>query len=298
MKNFDIEKNLELFEKIYGDCEVTDAVKDHIRSNYGEVAKYAELLLKNKWTRLESKPRISRLSAVALSLETAYLRFREKGFDDKIFFDTMSDIKIWGEDCRAHFGEIGIDEINWLRLHVNCRIFKIGRLQYQLGKYYFAAKTDICGVKIRFGESCFNVHIPRGERLTMQACIDSVTSAVDIFGKVFPKIRRDIMICHSWMLSSYNSRFVASESNIAKFARLFTLAGESQGAGEHLRWIFDIRADERLLQNNKATLGYYYDLSDVTAKSSLQNCAKQYIMQGGNLSDGKGILLTKDIIGK
>ena len=99
-------------------------------------------------------------------------------------------------------------------------------------------------------------------------------------------------------MSSHDAHFVAKESNIAKFAKLFTLAGESQGAGEHLRWIFDIHVDEKLLQNNKVSLGYYYDLSDFAVKSSLQDSAKRYIMQGGNLSDGKGILLTKDIIGK
>ena len=298
MKNFDVEKNLELFEKIYDDREVINAVEDYIRLNYVEVAKYANSLLKNKWTRLIDKPRILRLSAVALSLETAYSRFKEKGFDDKIFFDTMSDIKIWGEDCRAHFGEIGLDEINWIRLHVNRRIFKIGRLQYHLFRYYYSAKTSFDGVKIRFGEKCFNIHIPRGERLDMQACKESITDAVDILSKAFPKIRNDIMICHSWMICSHNADFVAEDSNISKFAKLFKLAGESQGASEHLRWIFDIRADEKTLQANKSQLGYYYDLSNYPPKSSLQDLAKRHIMQGGELGDGKGVLLTKDIIGK
>ncbi|MDE5755603.1 MAG: acyltransferase domain-containing protein [Clostridia bacterium] len=298
MKNFDKEKNLKLFEKIYDDSEVIDAVKEYIYANYGEVVKYSKLLLKNKWTRLAKKPRILRLSAIVLSLDTAYAKFKEKGFDDTVFFDTMSDVKIWGEDCREHFGEIGVDEINWLRLHVNCRIFKIGRLQYQLCKYYFAPKTDIDGVKIRFGENCFNVHIPRGERLDTDDCIKSLNRALKILHKAYSKVRADIMMCHSWMLSSHNAEFIAKESNIAKFAQLFTLAGESQGAGEHLRWIFDIHVDEKLLQNNKATLGYYYDLSDFTPKSSLQISAKRHIMQGGELSDGKGVILTKDIIGK
>ncbi|MDE6276201.1 MAG: acyltransferase domain-containing protein [Clostridia bacterium] len=296
MLTFDIDKNLQLFEKIYDDGDVIIAVKDYIVSNYLEVVKCSKLLLKNKWTRLANKPRILRLSAVALSLDTAYARFKSKGFDDKVFFDTMSDIKIWGEDCRAHFGEIGIDEINWLRLHVNCRIFKIGRLQFQICKYYFGAKTNVGGIKVRLGENCFNIHIPRGERLDMQACIQSLKNATDILGKAFPKIRRDIMICHSWMLSSHNAQFIDGNSNIARFAKLFTLAGENAAASEHLRWIFDIKVDESILQANKKQLGYYYDLSDFQAKSTLQSAAIKYVMQGGQLSDGKGILLVKDII--
>ncbi|MDE6606045.1 MAG: acyltransferase domain-containing protein [Clostridia bacterium] len=295
-KNFDIDQNLKLFEKIYDDTEVFEAVEKYIRDNYAEVAKYSKLLLKNRWTGLVGKPRLLRMAALALSLATAKERFKEKGLDEQVFFDTMTDIKIWGEDCRAHFGEIGIDEINWLRLHVNCKIFKIGRLQYQLCKYYFGAKTIIGESKIRFGEKCFNIHIPRGERLDMDLCIRSLKSAYEMLGKAFPKIGREIMICHSWMLSSHNKNFISEDSNISRFAKLFTLVGESQSASEHLRWIFDIRADEKLLQNNKERLGYYYDLSDFQSKSSMQNSAKEYIMQGGILSDGKGALLTKDVI--
>ncbi len=294
--NLYIDQNLELFKKIYDDSEVIAAVEKYIKANYGEVAKFCKLLLKNKWTRLVGKPRMLRLAAIVLSLVTARERFIKKGFEEQVFFDTMSDIKIWGEDCRAHYGEIGIDEINWLRLHVNCKIFKIGRLQYQLCNYYFGAKANIGGYKIRLGERCFNIHIPRGERLDLNLCIKSLKSAVEVLGKAFPKINSDVMICHSWMLSSYNANFIDEDSNISKFAKLFTLVGENQSASEHFRWIFDICADEKQLQNNKERLGYYYDLSDYQAKSSLQIAAKRYVMAGGVLSDGKGALLTKEVV--
>ncbi|MDE6473469.1 MAG: acyltransferase domain-containing protein [Clostridia bacterium] len=295
-RNLDVNENLKLFERVYDDSEVVDVVADYIRDNYNEAAKYSKLLLKNNWTRLVGKPRLLRMAALALSLATAKERFEDKGFDEQVFFDTMSDIKIWGEDCREHFGEIGIDEINWLRLHVNCKIFKIGRLQYQLCNYYFYRKTIIGESKIRFGEKCFNIHIPRGERLDMDNCIRSLNYALDVLGKAFPRVNRDIMMCHSWMLSSYNSSFIDEQSNISKFAKLFSLVGESQSASEHLHWIFDVRADEKLLKDNKEKLGYYYDLSDFQPKSSLQSLAKDYIMKGGNLSDGKGVILTKDVV--
>lgn len=297
MKNrFDIEQNLQLFQKIYDDGEVIAAVKEYISANYGEVVKYSKLLLKNRWARLVRKPRILRLAVIALSLTTVLERFRKRGFDDGIFFDTMSDVKIWGEDCREYFGEIGIDEINWLRLHVNCRIFKIGRLQYQLSRYYFAGRTVIEKSKIRRGEKCFNLHIPRGERLDTDGCTDSLKRAAELLEKTFPNVRRDVMVCHSWMLSPSNVNFVKPDGNIAKFANMFTLLGETPRASEHLRWIFGIRADEKVLQNDKATLGYYYDLSGFIPQSSLQKAAKEYVMQGGYLSDGKGAILTEDII--
>lgn len=297
MKNqFDIEQNLQLFRKIYDDGEVISAVEEYICENYGEVVRYSKLLLRNRWTRLVKKSRLLQLAAIVLSLTSVRERFIKIGFDETVFFATMSDVKIWGEDCREHFGEIGIDEINWLQLHINCRIFKIGRLQYQLSRYYFERKTVIGGIKIRRGEKCFNLHIPRGERLDTDGCMKSLNCAVEILGKAFPKVRTDIMVCHSWMLSPSNENFVKPDGNIAKFARFFTLLGETPCASEHLKWIFNIRADEKVLQSNKATLGYYYDLSGFTPESSMQSAAKEYIMQGGYLSDGKGALLIKDII--
>ena len=48
---------------------------------------------------------------------------------------------------------------------------------------------------------------------------------------------------------------------------------------------------------NKKKLGYYMDLSKFNATTSLQKAAKDYVMAGGEFSSGKGLLVTKDIIG-
>lgn len=283
-----------LFEKIYGDGEVISAVRGHINANFAQAAKYAKLLLKNKWTSLGKKSPIFILSSLALCLNTAYERFAVKGLSEEIFFDTMSDIKIWCEDCRAHSGELGLKEINWLILHVNCRIFKIGRLQYQIGKYYFSPQASDGNSKIRLGDKCFFIHIPRGGKLDVDDCVKSINSAVKILGKTFPDIQTNVMACHSWLLASCNKHFIAEDSNIAKFAKLFTIVGENPSASEHLRWIFDIIADEKTLERNKKSLGYYYDLSDFLPKNSLQTRAKDYVMSGGELRDGKGVLFVKN----
>ena len=39
------------------------------------------------------------------------------------------------------------------------------------------------------------------------------------------------------------------------------------------------------------------DLSKFNATTSLQKAAKDYVMAGGEFSSGKGLLVTKDIIG-
>lgn len=90
---------------------------------------------------------------------------------------------------------------------------------------------------------------------------------------------------------------MAKDSNIAKFANMFKLVDENAGAEQHFRWIFDIIQDEKVYTKNKKKLGYYYDLSKYDTKSSLQALTKDYVKAGGEFSSGKGLLVTKDIIG-
>lgn len=53
-----------------------------------------------------------------------------KGIGIEVLIDTLSDIRIWMNFCRIHFGEWGMVEFPWLIYHLQGRIFKLGRLQY------------------------------------------------------------------------------------------------------------------------------------------------------------------------
>ena len=293
-----IRANWVFFKQIYNDETVLNAVKEEIFGETKKLLKYADLLLEGKWSKLEGMPPIFILSTLALCLKPTYDRFIRMGLSESVFYDTMSDIKIWGEDYRNHHnGEIGLTEINWLYLHVNCEIFKIGRLQYQIGKFYFNKSAEIAGRTIKYGDKCYFIHIPRGAKLDSVSCKKSITLATDTLGDIFKDIQTDVMMCQSWLLSPKNMNFVAKDSNIAKFANMFSLTSESEGAEQHFRWIFDIIADEKTFAKNKKKLGYYMDLSKFNATTSLQKAAKDYVMAGGEFSSGKGLLVTKDIIG-
>ena len=299
MENNDyIRANWVLFKQIYNDDIVLDAVKKEIFEEYKKLVKYSEFLLEGKWTKLQGMSPLFILSTLALSLKPTYDKFIRMGLSESVFYDTMSDIKIWGEDYRNHHnGEIGLTEINWLYLHVNCEIFKIGRLQYQISNYYFEKSSDVAGRTIKYGDLCYNIHIPRGAKLDSVSCKKSITLAVDTLGDIFKNIQTDVMMCHSWLLSPKNINFIDKDSNIAKFANMFNIVGESDGFDQHFRWIFDIVADEKAFAKNKKKAGRYCDLTKFNAKTKLQVAAKDYVMNGGTFTSGKGLLVTKDIIG-
>lgn len=285
-------KNIQLFNAIYGDDEVGKAVASEMQKNYAKLRAASRKLLSGKWISLSRKQPIFILAAVALSLVEARENFAKIGASDQIFFDTMSDIRVWGEDYRQHnAGKVGLTEINWISLHISGQIFKIGRLQYQLSRYFFEGVTRTHGKTIKFGEPLFNLHIPRGERLDMDSVTRSLQEATRILPQLFPAVRTDVMMCYSWLLCSKNAAFVAADGNIAKFAAMFEVVGETAGAAEHFRWIFDMNNSNKVYNKNKRRTGCYWDMQGYTPKTRLQEAAKQYVMSGGEFSDGKGLLV-------
>lgn len=61
----------------------------------------------------------------------AYEEYQVRSIPDHVYFDTFSDIRIWSEVCYRDYGEYGIEEYNWLQEHVQLRLFRLGRLQFQ-----------------------------------------------------------------------------------------------------------------------------------------------------------------------
>ena len=292
-----IRANWVFFKQIYNDEKVLIAVREELNNNGKKVLKASDDILDGKWTKLVGKPPIFILTSLVLCLKSAYDKFIRLGLSEHVFYDTMADIKVWGEDYRAHHnGEIGLTEINWLHLHVNCEIFKIGRLQFQISKYYFGKLYEKNGTTIKYGERCYNIHIPRGAKLDTVSCKKSIELALDVLGDIFKDIRKDIMICDSWLLSPKNKNFMKPDSNIIKFANMFDIVEETAGAEQHFRWLFDIIETNKALDKNKKKLGYYYNLNNYNATSSMQKAAIDYVMAGGELTGAKGILKTRNII--
>ncbi len=72
---------------------------------------------------------------------------REKGISAEITLDTLSDMELWIEDYRDKHGKWGFDEQGWLARHFSGRIYKLGRLQFEMRRYghdyhAFRARSD------------------------------------------------------------------------------------------------------------------------------------------------------------
>lgn len=200
-------------------------------------------------------------------------RYDNAGIDEKIYYDTMSDIRIWCENS----SKTGLENYGWLKNHVNFELFRIGRLQFQL--YECKNKTLLYNkLPFSYGEKLIYVHIPQGEKLDKNSCEISLQRADEFFRSFFPSYNYRFYFCESWLLFEGNRDFMDENSNIVSFMSLFTHC-YSVGV--------DAQAIERIFGKRCIFKKNYPE------KTSLQKRAKAYMQKGNRLGIGVGFIEKK-----
>ena len=230
------------------------------------VEKCREKCAQGNFACLKKENHIVRLAVILCCAVEARERYRSAGIADSIFLDTMSDIKIWCENN----GNKGLKNSGWLKNHVSLELFRLGRLQFQI--YPCKNKTLLYGkLPFGYGEKLIYVHIPQGERLAREKCIDSFCMADEFFRRHFPDYSYKWYFCESWLLFDGNSDFMAQDSNILAFASLF----------EHCYSVkVDEQAIERIFGKRRLIKKHYPE------DTSLQKRAKKYMLDGNRMGVG------------
>lgn len=213
------------------------------------------------------------LVCLAVILRCA-VKVREKyilsGISEEIYFDTMSDIKIWCENC----GNKGLSNYGWLKNHVSFELFRLGRLQFQI--YECKNKTLLYNkLPFSYGEHLIYVHIPQGEKLLKEKCEESFKAANEFFSKYFPDYEYKFYFSESWLLYDGNKDFMKKDSNILAFSSLFTHCYSVK---------IDEQAIDRIFGKRRIFKKNYPE------KNSLQKSAKEYMLKGGKLGIGISVI--------
>ena len=157
----------------------------------------------------------------------SYLFFCEKyareceqmGIDEQIVLDTLSDIVRWCNSYSAMKGELYLGELEWLNLHLNRKLFQIGRLQYCMT----TTPMEVPQYGVHKGDRVIDIHIPAGEKLTAAECKCSIELAKVFFAKHFPEHTYSVMTCRSWLLDAGLRKYLSGDSGILQFAELFDI---------------------------------------------------------------------------
>lgn len=285
----DFFRSKKLFLKIYPNEKLEREIERYIFENTFKVSFFLNFCRNNNWKICLKLNPMMKLSLVFAFLPTVWDRYTEKGIGEDIFFETMSDIKIWIDDYKKRTGKDGLDELNWIMHHMNLDIFKIGRLQFQKYFYSFKQPYEKDGDKTCLADKILFVHIPRGEKLDIEECEKSFEKASRFFEKYFPEYPNRKFFCHSWLLYSGNKNFMNENSNILKFSGLFINIKEHENPQSPYLYIFGVeKSNDDLFKMKKRTGSYGY-IDCLPQKSSLQKSAVKYINNGGTLGEAFGV---------
>ena len=206
-------------------------------------------------------------------LEQDYLRL-EIGKD--VLVSSLMDLAYKNRECKKFNGCCGVNTY-WFYLFFWCKMFGLGRLQYQTVVYEGEIYTSGDYV-LKPGDRVYKCHIPSSGKLTPQLCMDSLDKAYaffkdDLKDNVLP------VYCGSWLLfPDYAEKVYADGSNLKAFSKLFDV-------------VSTVETEKFTIAQIVFGMPYSADLDKLPQDTSLRRNFVSYIKSGGAFGIGSGILL-------
>lgn len=201
-------------------------------------------------------------------------RYRARGIDEEIFYNSLLDLRYKVEECKAVKGVVGSFVASWFAGFFDMTRFALGRLQFEIipfGEHY---EKD--GVTLSPDTPVINVHIPRtGTPLDQESCDEAYRRAAAFFAD---ELHGTVaFVCYSWLLYPENATILPAYSNIVRFASQYTLVKWGVSKDKIDLWrLFD--TDEQHPDRLP---------TDTTAR----RCYAEHIRRGGKLGWGYGVFL-------
>lgn len=194
----------------------------------------------------------------------------ELGISPDVSKATLADFGLQLRINRRVHGRFGLDTWSWMTLHMAGNLFRLGRLQFHLVRGTGSAmpvddeRAWVLGI-----------HIPEDGSLSPAAVDASFNEARQFFATRFPDKPISLATCDSWMLDPYLVEQLPG-SNIASFARRFTVDRSTDAPGDAVYFTFR----QRGLEN----------LGALPRETSLQRVVLERIEKGGTWQLGHGHL--------
>jgi hypothetical protein len=219
-------------------------------------------------------------------LLTKHLRklYKEKNISDRIWFDSVSDLKwkLW--ECKAVKGIWGSFVDVWYYRFFDMTRFALGRLQFEISE--IKEDREINGRPLKKGMKAISIHIPRTlTPLTKESRLDAYRQAEETFRSEFGE-SPVIFTCHSWLLSEEMPSMLKEGSNLKGFIEDFHIVKyEKCKEGDYPdAWrLFD--------------MDYTGNIDDYPGDSSLRRNYKEYLKNGGIMGCGLGFFFADEVIG-
>ena len=206
-------------------------------------------------------------------------RYEARGIDEKIYLDSMMDLRYKLEECRLVEGTVGSFVASWFGGFFDMTRFALGRLQFEI--VHTGKDFTVGGELVPAGSPAINMHIPRtGTRLSHEDVMDSYRAAAAWFADVFPD-GNVLFTCSSWLLDPWHLTVLKPESNLAAFIGDFEIVETKQYADYGELWrLFDCR--------------YNGNVDDLPQDSSLRRAYADRVRRGEPTGSGRGFFRMRD----
>ncbi|MGN0813438.1 MAG: acyltransferase domain-containing protein [Candidatus Coproplasma sp.] len=205
--------------------------------------------------------------------------YRKRGIADYIFIDTMKCFSRFVSEVYANSGRIAFDRAFWVGRQLSLQLFRLGCLEYELSelnKTEFSLQIPkyLCG-------NAISVHIPSDAVLTKPSLEQSVLLCNEFLSSYFNNYANAPRFCYTWLLSPQLKCLLSPTSHIRNFQDMFDIIAVNYDSEAYKRWVFgDSDAEPE-------------DFKEIT---SLQRSIKQYVLSGGKIGEGFGILKSKNCL--
>lgn len=214
-----------------------------------------------------------KLLFVILLTEHLEKLYKQKGLSEKIFYDSMCDLKYKLLECHNLHGVWGTMTAPWFQRFFEVTRFALGRLQFELMDSWFDYDDD--NMHIKANDHIINVHIPSAGKLLQEDCLDSYKQAYDFY-KEYHRDGILYMYCHSWLLEPALEEILDENSNIIKFKRNYKVFRTDKR---------DVFPDAWRVFNKENV-----PIEELPENNSLQKRIKEYLLKGNTIGYGLGVM--------
>ena len=205
--------------------------------------------------------------------------YDEKGISEKIYHDSMLDLRYKLEECKLVKNIIGSFVARWFPGFFDMTRFALGRLQFEMSTYQ-GKDYEKNGKKVVKGDRVISVHIPRSNTpITKEATDDAYAQAADFFIHEVTN-KQVVFICHSWLLFSDTLEVFPKHTNTYRFIHEYDVVWNSydkEGEYNDAWRLFD--------------MDYTGNIEDYPENTSMRRVYKQYLRDGGRTGEGFGIII-------
>jgi hypothetical protein len=189
-----------------------------------------------------------------------YEKYQGLGIDEEIFIATMKFCTRFINEHKRFYGNYAFTWAWWFPRQLTLSEFRIGELEFEF---------------VNGEVPCIQIHIPSDANLKPDCVQDSLQKYHDFLARFFPEWMDSELYCESWMLSPALQQLLPADSNIIRFQNLFRLESVDYESMAVLDWVYP---------------GAKPVIASLPEQTSLQRKMKHFLLEGGKVGWGKGIL--------